>query len=152
MWLLLPHENVSLHTVESVLDERDLEKSYSKDQREIVSKMGRIWLPRFKIESKHKLIPLLEANGIKDLFSASKADLGGMSVEKLYVQNAFQKATIEVDEEGTIATAVSSMEMVAGSAMKEPERPIELRFNRPFAYFIRDRVSGKILFLGRMAH
>lgn len=45
--------------------------------------------------------------GIKDIFSRDKADLLGMFYHYLYVTRVIQKAEIEVNEEGTIASAAS---------------------------------------------
>lgn len=64
---------------------------------------------------------------------------GGATLEVL----AKQKARIEVDENGTRAAAVT---VVAG-ATSVPEF---VSIDRPFVYLIRDRVTGLILFTGRV--
>ena len=58
------------------------------------------------------------------------------------------KTFICVDEEETEAAAVTSIGM-SGSALS-PES-IELKFNKPFYFAIRDNTSGEILFMGRYA-
>lgn len=45
--------------------------------------------------------------GIKDLFKREDANLLGMFYHLLYVTKLIQKAEIEVNEEGTVATAAS---------------------------------------------
>lgn len=53
-------------------------------------------LPKFKVKGDTKLPPILEAIGIKDLFSQSRANLSGVSEEPLYVSDAFHSAVLEV--------------------------------------------------------
>lgn len=47
--------------------------------------------------------------GIKDIFNDELADLLGMFPQYLYVSRIVQRAEIEVDEEGTIASAVAGV-------------------------------------------
>ena len=39
----------------------------------------------------------------------------------------------------------------SGSAPAPPEKIIDVTFDRPFVFFIRDNATGAILFLGRVA-
>ncbi len=64
---------------------------------------------------------------------------GGASLDVL----AKQKARIEVDKDGTRAAAVT---VVAGVE----SLPEFVSINSPFVYMIRDRVTGLILFTGRV--
>ena len=66
----------------------------------------------------------------------------------MYVNSILQDTVIGVDEEGTQASS-TTMVTLAGS-LAEPEY-IEVSFDRPFTYFIRDNDSGEILFMGRFA-
>lgn len=45
--------------------------------------------------------------GIRDVFSPQKANLLGMYSHYLYLSRVIQKAEIEVDEEGTVASAAA---------------------------------------------
>lgn len=49
--------------------------------------------------------------GIKDVFDLSRADLLGMFNQYLYLSRFIQRAEIEVDEKGTIASAAAGNEM-----------------------------------------
>jgi serpin B len=51
---------------------------------------------------------------------------------------------VEVNEEGTEATAVTLIGMLANAA------PEQFRVDHPFIFLIRDNGSGTILFLGRI--
>ena len=59
-----------------------------------------------------------------------------------------QLAKIEVDEEGTTAAAVTS---VAG-ATTTSITPDPVNINRPFVYLLRDRITGTVLFTGRVVN
>ena len=61
----------------------------------------------------------------------------------------FQKAKIEVSEEGTKAAAVTAAVMVAMSLQPVEPRRVEFHANRPFIYFIRESNSGAIFFMGQ---
>lgn len=106
-------------------------------------------LPRFSIEQETELKPLLQALGIRDLFIPDIADLGGMVEEggnRLYVERVFQKASIEVGEEGTVAAAVTGMMFKTTSLPMDSE--MVLSFDRPFVYAVLDGETGVPLFLG----
>ena len=59
---------------------------------------------------------------------------------------ALQKARIEVDENGTRAAAVTG---VIGTT-SVPGEPVAFDVDRPFVYVLRDRVTGTVLFTGRV--
>ena len=67
----------------------------------------------------------------------------------VYVSQIIQDTVIDVDEEGTEAASTTMMAMCGATAMQEP--PVEMTFDKPFTYFIRDNDSGEILFMGRYA-
>jgi len=57
---------------------------------------------------------------------------------------------MQVDEEGTIALAVS-LEMGPTSGLgDDTSEPLEFIVNRPFIFFIFDEDTGTILFMGRV--
>lgn len=110
-------------------------------------------LPRFSISQDTELNSMLIALGIRDLFSADCADLHGLLEDAtlgIYVERAFQKAKIEVGEEGTVAAAVTGM---TTKAMAKPtQAEIDLTFDRPFVYAVIDNDSGIPLFLGTVTN
>ncbi len=107
-------------------------------------------LPRFKIEAQFVLNEPLATLGMRDAFDSSKADFSGMTgTRDLFVSIVLHKAFIEVNEKGTEAAAATAVIMERGAAI--PSKPVEFRANRPFLFALRDRPSGAVLFLGRMA-
>jgi serine protease inhibitor len=106
-----------------------------------------IWLPRFRLEQRYDLVAALATLGVRDLFIPEKADLSGMTSERLAVGRVVHQAFVEVNEEGTEAAAATAV--IANTLGPPPPRPVEFRADRPFLFLIRDRVHGTILFLGR---
>jgi len=106
-----------------------------------------IWLPRFRLERRYDLVGALATLGVRDLFIQDKADLSGMTAERLAVGRVVHQAFVEVNEEGTEAAAATAV--IANAPGPPPPRPVEFRADRPFLFLIRDRVHGVILFIGR---
>ena len=87
--------------------------------------------------------------GIDFAFDAEKADFKSMfDGGNMFITDALHKTYINVNEKGTEAAAVTAI-MLAGSAL--PPQPIEVKFNKPFTFVIRDNDSGEILFMGKYA-
>lgn len=57
------------------------------------------------------------------------------------------QTVVDVDEEGTMAAAVTGI-MLMHSSAREPEPPVEMTFDRPFLFIIRHVPSGVPVFLG----
>lgn len=108
-------------------------------------------LPKFKGHSTITMNDIVKGLGITSIFSEN-ADLGNIfseNVKNLYVSNILQDTLIDVNEEGTEA-ASTTVVTVENTAVLEP--PMELKFNKPFTYFVMDNDSGEILFMGRLAN
>lgn len=133
----------------------DLEARVARDGFDAVcGRMGsrtvNVALPRFKIEAPSGLNEPLKSLGIRDAFDAERADFSGMTGKRdLCVSDAIHKAFIEVNEKGTEAAAATMVAMVATSAPIMQE-PVTFRADRPFLFALRDRLSGAILFVGRV--
>ncbi len=76
-----------------------------------------------------------------------KADFSGMS-ESMHIQidDILHKAFITVNEAGTEAAAATAGLMPATG----PEEPFVFRADAPFIFYIRDMITGTILFTGRI--
>ncbi|CAN7974650.1 unnamed protein product [Ixodes persulcatus] len=102
-------------------------------------------LPKFKLEQAVDLKKVLVAMGIKDLFMPSRCDLSGIGGEKdLVVSNAFHKAFVEVNEEGTEAAAVTIPVIVDLCATYGTGFVVD----HPFLFLIRSHDPDVILFVG----
>lgn len=88
------------------------------------------------------------AMGMKDAFDARKAKFANMSGAELYIGLLQQFTYINVDEEGTEAAAVTIGGMFETSA--GPSSPVPFFVNRPFAFMIKEKSTGAILFMGKI--
>lgn len=124
------------------------------DINDIISKMEyknvSVSMPKFKTEFTKSFVDVLKQMGINIAFT-NAADFSNMfdNVEA-HISDVIHKTFIEVDENGTEAAAAAVILMTKNS-LPMPEEIKEFKANRPFTYFIRDEVSGEILFLGEYA-
>jgi serpin B len=108
-----------------------------------------LWLPRFSAESRVDLADVLQAMGMSALFDSGAADLSGITTEQqLYVDKVIHQANIDVDEVGVTAAAVTVVSGLGGAG--EPPPHVDFHVDKPFLYFVRERKSGVILFVGRI--
>ena len=127
------------------------------DNYEVASDKLRInlSLPRFKYsyevsDFKKALINL----GIKEIFDDSLADFSNI-IDKnringnLSVSDAIHKTFIDLSETGTKAAAVTYFGLKAnGAFMEEDYQEINIEFNKPFIYMIREKNTNELLFFG----
>jgi serpin B len=112
-------------------------------------------LPKFELnpEPSLSLADNLRAMGMSSAFDAKKADFTGIANppkkdDRLSISQVFHKAFVKVDEKGTEAAAATAVVAVAGAGA--PAKPRELLIDHPFLFFVRERTSGMILFMGRV--
>ena len=107
-------------------------------------------LPIFKIETPEiDMIDSMTKLGLVDVFG-DDANLSGMNgKEDLYVSTLVQKAYIDVNESGSEAAAVT-IAVVAPKGAPSTQEPIEMSFDHPFLFVIRDTNTGTILFIGQL--
>lgn len=107
---------------------------------------GTVVLPRFRMEYKRSLVSDLKALGMTDAFDDVRADFTGIAdaPPRLVITDVLQKTFVAVDEVGTEAAAVTSVEVGVTSA------PVRFLFqaDRPFLFVLRERLSGTVLFVG----
>ena len=95
--------------------------------------------------------------GINNIFDINKSDLSNMITgEKQYIDKAVHKANIEFSNDGIKAAAATAFggSGAAGCYIDfdhEYEVPIEeidLTFDKPYMYIIRDKATGEVWFTG----
>lgn len=106
-------------------------------------------LPKFCTETDLTLNDIIAKLGAPSMFLAGSANFKKFSDGNFFISKMFQKAKIEVSEEGTKAAAVTAAVMVAMSLQPVEPRRVEFHANRPFVYFIRESNSGAIFFMGQ---
>jgi serpin B len=105
-----------------------------------------IAIPKFTLEYDVSLNAVLEALGMEIAFDKDQADFTNLYAgpERAYISKVKHKTFVDVNEEGTEAAAVTSVEIGFTSA---PQRVV---VDRPFLFAIRENYSGTILFMGRI--
>lgn len=63
-----------------------------------------------------------------------------------------QTGEYSYNEAGTEAAAVTSAQLIAVSAVINPEKLFQMIVDRPFFCAIRDQTTGKILFMGTIVN
>ncbi len=105
-------------------------------------------LPRFELTAQFSLARTLAEMGMGDAFSLA-ADFSGMDgARDLFISAVVHKAFVDVNEEGTEATAATGTVMKMLAVMPQPTTVF--RADHPFIFLIRDNHSGSILFLARV--
>lgn len=106
-------------------------------------------LPRFKTDTDLQLVPIMQELGMPTAFTGD-AEFPNFGNRPVLISNMFQKAVIELDEEGTKAAAVTVIE-VADAVGPEPPVVKNFHANRPFFYIISEQSTGIIFFMGQYA-
>ncbi|CDJ42085.1 SERPIN1 protein [Eimeria tenella] len=113
-------------------------------------------VPKFKLSADDNKVDLTEifgSMGATDMFRVDKADFSEMTGDRdLFVSSFVHQADIDVNEEGTEATAASAMIMML-RAMPMPKTPINVIIDKPFVFQLRfvDGDTNLTLFSGRVA-
>ena len=113
------------------------------------------YIPLFQYDYQLNLVNDLKALGVTDVFDSNKADLSNLtSYSGAFINDVTHKANIEFSNEGIKAAAVtenSGLGDANGDFQYNFDVPIvkiDLTFNKPYLYLIRDKNSGEIWFMG----
>ena len=105
-------------------------------------------LPKFEIRNQLSLVEALQALGISAAFDPGASDFTGISTgDQLYISGVIHEAFIAVDEAGTEAAAATAV-IIGTTSM--PTDIVALDIDRPFLFFLQDRATGALLFVGRV--
>lgn len=113
-------------------------------------------MPRFEITTPSlALNEHLQALGMPLAFDAKKADFTGIGKPQgadagFFLGSVRHKAFVRVDEEGTEAAAATVVTGVATTSVEKPPPPLEVVVDHPFLFFIVDRDTRLVLFMGRV--
>ncbi|GFW64684.1 serpin B10 [Trichonephila clavipes] len=139
MLILLPHKLDGIQNLIKNITETDLSKI--EDILEAVT--VEVQLPKFSLNFEIEDLPKrLRKLGAEKIFDPQEADFSSMASDKgLFVNAMFHKAVLEVNEEGTEAAGLTGT-VVSRSASEE------FKADHPFLFFIREKTSRWVLFMG----
>ncbi|XP_037280105.2 iripin-8 [Rhipicephalus microplus] len=146
MVVLLPDNLTGLQAVRNGLSAAVIEAlSDSMYSKNVVLR-----LPKFEMSQRYDLVPAMEALGLHVVFERS-ADFGRIvDGERVHISDAVHEAAIEVNEEGTVAAAVTGLFVRPTAPLPEPPPPILFTVDHPFLYYIMEKDNNRILFVGEV--
>ncbi len=145
MFIILPNDN-EIEKIERVFSVGDYEKLKSSMDSKYEVKT---WIPKFKFEYTNKLSESLIEMGVVDAFQFGSANFSEISDTDLAIFEVIHKAFVDVQEEGTEAAAATAI--VMNEELNPEPIPIrEFRADHPFMFFIEDKRTGCILFMGKV--
>ncbi len=112
------------------------------------------FIPKFNFEYDLNLMEDLKKHNITDVFDKEKADLSNLADGDAYIGAVLHKANIEFTQDGIKAAAVT---MMGGYGAGDPEfdyiyevpvEYIDLTFDKPYMFLIRDKATGETWFAG----
>lgn len=104
-------------------------------------------LPKFTVKSNVPMGKHLKSMGLEPAFD-DRADLSGIDgVDQYHISDVLHQAFVAVDESGTEAAAATAVVINVDSAAPDFA---ELNVDKPFIFAIRDRLTGTLLFVGRV--
>lgn len=149
-----------------------ISKMNAKEVNEIINKLktielenfeyGKVYkitgkIPLFKFDYELDLVRDLNQLGIKDVFDSGKADLSNLSKEKnTYIGEAVHKANIEFSNHGIKASAVTAAGGLGSAGCgyeykyDVPIETIDITFDRPYLFLIRDKTTKEVWFSGKV--
>lgn len=115
------------------------------------------YIPLFKFDYELNLTDDLKKLGVTDVFDESKADLSNLTNDtNAYISEASHKSTIEFSNDGIKASAVTEVGGLGNASAgfehlyEVPVEIIDMTFDKPYMFLIRDKSTGEIWFAGRV--
>ncbi len=141
MLIILPNIETNINNFISKFDRAKWENCL-KNLKEVKNVL--VYMPKFKDEFEMDLKDILAALGMEIAFT-DFADFSGLcKTLRCMITDVKHKTFVQVDEEGTEAAAVTSVEI--GYTSLKPE----FYLTRPFVYVIYEQNTGAILFMGKL--
>jgi len=143
MALLLPREGSSMDEVVAGLTAAN----WADWSQQFANSPLLLQVPKFEMRFKAKLNDPLTDLGMGIAFQGGLADFSRIAPgRELRISRVLHEAVIEVNEEGSEATAATIVEIVETSVPQIPS----MIFNRPFLFVIWEKQGGTILFAGKL--
>lgn len=123
-------------------------KQYKGFINKLMPHKVKIYFPKFKFRNKYMMADALKEMGMRKSFT-NQADFSGISGKKdLKISQVIHQSFIEVNEEGTEASAATAVVMSRKSISRNPL----FKADHPFTFLIKDNATGLILFIGRVSN
>lgn len=145
MLVLLPHVDKNTNDVVNQLTVANLNNSLTTMTNQSIS----IHFPKFKFSFDQELSKALTSLGMGIAFTDTANFNNIYNCNCLQISKVKHKTFIEVNEAGTEAAAVTSVEIIATSVGPGYDTK-QVYINRPFIFIIRERETNAVLFIGKV--
>lgn len=147
---LLPNEGVALKDYVASLTGERIHQLLSDPQYITVYAA----IPKFEAEYSCEMAQILRKMGMTDAFDSELADFSALGTSQwgnICISRVLHKTYISVEEKGTRAAAVTSVEMTDACAEEVLEEHKTVILDRPFLYMLIDTETGIPFFIGTVA-
>jgi serpin B len=111
---------------------------------------GTLRMPKLELKARFSLKQALNDLGMPTAFQGGVADFSKITqADAVYIHDVLHEGVVKIDEEGTEAAAATAVIIGVESA---PAVTFNMTIDRPYLFFIRDKITGAILFVGRVVH
>ena len=144
MYVVLPPADMDINSMIPYIGESMYETAMSMlSMKEVVFRM-----PKFTLETSILLNETLDKLGVETAFTGAADFRGIAATGSLALSQVKQKCYIDVNEQGTEAAAVTSVQVRMTSVNRDPVA--RMTVDRPFLFFIQNTQTGNVLFLGKI--
>ncbi|KAM3261606.1 hypothetical protein ACQJBY_052343 [Aegilops geniculata] len=114
--------------------------------------VGQFMVPKFKFTSEFEVSSDMQKLGVTRAFQGG--DFSGMMTggEGISITGVYHKATIEVDEVGTVAAAATAVLCFGSAGPGAPRDLVDFVADRPFLFAVVEEGTDAVLFLGHLAN
>ena len=144
-------KNITVQDINTLLGQlKKIELNNFKDG--VVTKITG-FIPKFKFDYELDLMNDLKTLGIKNVFESGKADLKNITSDDLYINKVSHKSNIEFTQDGIKASAVTYAGGKGSGGTFDyyydvPVEEIDLTFDKPYMFIIRDKKTEEVWFTG----
>ena len=143
MTVVVPNNGVSLDAVSASLMKAD---GWNAMLGQMRPAQVDVFIPKLKLQWERRLNADLIMLGMPNAFDDNLADLSRLAFEPSKISYVKQKAYVDINEEGTEAAVATAVGVVGVTALLDPQ----IRADHPFLFVIRERLTGTIMFMGRI--
>ncbi|MDO4962911.1 MAG: serpin family protein [bacterium] len=145
-------KNIDAEKIKNLINNLKTLEMSNAEKDAITEIMG--YIPKFKFEYNLDLMNDLKKLGINEIFDSNRANLSKISsLTGNYISSVNHKANIEFTQDGIKASAATAFGGRGSGGLFDyffdvPIIKIDLTFDKPYMFLIRDKKTGEVWFTG----